>query len=277
MEQTPVAATVLAPPIEAAPTLLSAPVELAGDWGRMLPYAADQVVARMRHACLDNVRLVSDRQPTRLRVDEHTSGPPFIWLHPDGSSMAWIVVDVGERAWAQLAYQFGHELGHVFANSWQPHARPALPCQWLEEALVEAFSLRGLGWLADSWTRDPPFPHDSAFGGAIAGYRLDILRRYAELAAQQGGTADFAAWFAAHRETIEAEGGLGPFAQAAALTMLAEYGRADCVEAVGALNRWPGRSGVPLAEYLRSWEASCAELGASAELPTRVRGMLGVG
>src|SRR5262245_29647307 len=36
-----------------------------------------------------------------------------------------------------LAYQFGHELGHVTANSWQPHAKPQPPSRWLEEALVE--------------------------------------------------------------------------------------------------------------------------------------------
>jgi hypothetical protein len=42
----------------------------------MLPRSADLVVERMRHSCLDGVRLVSDRQPTRLRVDEHTPGPP---------------------------------------------------------------------------------------------------------------------------------------------------------------------------------------------------------
>ena len=58
---------------------------------------ADQVVERMRHACLDGVRLVSNRQPTRFRVDEHTAEFPQIWLHPDGGSMAWIVVDIGER------------------------------------------------------------------------------------------------------------------------------------------------------------------------------------
>jgi hypothetical protein len=77
----------LSPPIEVAPTLLSAPIELAGNWGHMLPRSADMVVERMRHSCLDGVRLVSDRQPTHLRVDEHTSGPPAVWLHPDGSTM----------------------------------------------------------------------------------------------------------------------------------------------------------------------------------------------
>ena len=176
----------LSPPIEQAPTLLSAPIELAGDWGHMLPRSADQVVERMRHACLDGVRLLSDRQPTRLRVDEHTSGPPAVWLHPDGSSMAWIIVDIGERDWSKLAYQFGHELGHVMANSWQPHAKPKPPCQWLEEAMVEAFSLRGLGRLAESWKQNPPFAGDNAFGDAIADYRQNIIQRYSALADAAG-------------------------------------------------------------------------------------------
>ena len=45
----------------------------------------------MRHACLDGVRLLSDRQPTQLRVDEHTSGPPAVWLHADGSTERIVV------------------------------------------------------------------------------------------------------------------------------------------------------------------------------------------
>ncbi len=155
-ERAKVAETLLPPLVERHVTLLSAPIELAGDWGHMLPYSADQVVERMRHSCLDGVRLVSDRQPRRLRIDEHTSGTPAVWLHPEGNGMAWIIVDVGERAWSQLAYQFGHELGHVLANSWQPYAKPAAPCQWLEEAMVEAFSLRGLGNLARNWKQTPP-------------------------------------------------------------------------------------------------------------------------
>jgi hypothetical protein len=39
---------------------------------------------------LDGVDLVSERQPTRLRVDEQASGPPAVWLHPDGSS--WLAL-----------------------------------------------------------------------------------------------------------------------------------------------------------------------------------------
>ena len=270
---------VLSPPIEPGVTLASAPVELAGNWGAMIPNSADLVVEAMRHACLDGVKLVSDRQPTRLRVDEHTSGQPAIWLHPDGSTTAWIMVDVGERAWSQLSYQFGHELGHVMANSWQAHAKPRPPCQWLEEAMVEAFSLRGLGRLAKTWKETPaPFAGDNAYGDAIAGYRRDVITGYEKLAAAQGGTAELGAWFQRHRAGIEAEGGLEDFARPAALVMLAQYEATPaCVGALGALSRWPGRTGLPLAGYLAEWRASCAELGASPALPAFLAAALGAG
>jgi len=264
------------PPTPHRSSLLTAPVELAGDWGRMLHGAAAQVLERMRRACLDGVRLVSDRQPTRLRVEEHTSGTPAIWLHPDGSRMAWIIVDIGERDWSKLAYQFGHELGHVLANSWQADARPAPPCQWLEEAMVEAFSLRGLGRLAKDWKQNPPFAGDNAFGDAIADYRANIIRGYGALADSQGLTRDTAAWFHDHRSEIEVPA-LNPFAQAMSLTILAEYEEApDSVEALGALNRWPGRSGIPAGEYFQQWQESCAELHASPRLPFHLGELFGI-
>jgi hypothetical protein len=259
------------------PTLLTAPIELAGDWGHMIPDAALHVVRRMRQACFDGVRLVSDDPPDRLRVEEHTSGPPAVWLHADGTNIAWVIVDIGERDWSKLAYQFGHELGHVTANSWRPNAKPAAPCQWLEEAMVEAFSLRGLALLADNWSRDPPFKEDSGFGAAVAVYRQNIVEGYGKLAIDQGDPKDLAGWFKQHRAAIEAQPYLGPFAQAASLTVLAEYERNPAgIEALGALNRWPERSAIPLEDYFRAWEASCKALRATSELPLRLRDLLGV-
>ena len=141
--------------------------------------------------------------------------------------------------------------------------------------MVEAFSLRGLGHLAESWKQNPPFAGDNEFGDAIADYRQNMIQRYAALADAQGFT-DPAKWFADHRSEIEVPG-LNPFAQAASRTVLAEYEHTpSCVEALGALNRWPGRSGVPIEDYLRQWEASCAELQASPQLAVRLREMLGV-
>jgi hypothetical protein len=269
-------AEILSPLIDQAPTLLTAPIELAGNWDHMIPRSADLVVERMRHACLDGIRLISDRQPTRLRVDEHTSGPPAIWLHADGSTMAWIIVDISPQDWSKLAYQFGHELGHVMANSWQPHAKPKPPCQWIEEALVEAFSIRGLDRLAESWKQNPPFAGDNAFGDSISNYRRNIIQNYAALADQQGLSDHAGKWFSDHRGEIE-KPGLNPFAQAFSVSVLDEYEHdPSCLEALGALNRWPGRTGIPVDEYLQQWEASCAELQASSLLPTRIRRVLGI-
>ncbi len=266
-----------APALNTRPTLLTARIELAGDWAHMIPASALHVLERMRSSCLDGVRLVSDDQPSRLRVDEHAFGPPAVWLHSDEPDVAWIIVNIGERDWSKLAYQFGHELGHVTANSWRPKAKPGGPCQWLEEALVEAFSLRGLAILADSWSRDPPFQDDSGFGAAVAVYRQNIIERYGKLALEQGDAKDLAAWFKAHRAEMEARPGLNAFAQAASLTVLSEYERDLAgVEALGALNRWPGRSAIPIEDYLRAWRTSCAELAASPALPVRLGAVLGV-
>jgi hypothetical protein len=99
-------------------TLASGPIEVRGEWPGSLPHAVLAVVSRMREACLTGVRLVSDRQPRRLVVDDHASGPPYVWLHFDGLTLASIVVDIGPRDWCKLTYPFGHELGPVLCNSW---------------------------------------------------------------------------------------------------------------------------------------------------------------
>ena len=258
-------------------SLLEGPIEIDGDWGRMIPNSVHAVLERMRRACLDGIRLVSDDQPERLRVTERAFGPPSVWLHADNTRVGWVDVAVGERDWSRLAYQFGHELGHVTANSWRPNAKPATPCQWLEEAMVEAFSLHGLTRLADDWSRDPPFTDDSGFGAAIATYRQDVVQRYGKLAKDQRHADDPAAWFAAHRPQIEGQLGLTPFGQAFCPTILAEYERNPaCFEALGALNRWPRRSALPAEAYFAAWERSCVELGASPALPTWLRKTLAI-
>jgi hypothetical protein len=253
-------------------TLLSAPLQLGGDWGGSLPQAASVVISRMREVSLLGVRLLSDQQPEELRVDDHSSGPPAIWLHDDAPKTAWIIVDIGARAWSQLAYQFGHELGHVLCNSWGPLAKPRPPSQWLEEALAEAFSIRGLGLLAASWEQTPPFPGDAPFGASIRQYRGNLIERYKGPATPEGGIS---MWFCRNRNALEHDQSTREAEGPAVLGILAELeGDTACVEDLGAVNRWSARSGVPLEEYLALWEASCREIGASGALPVRLRSLL---
>ena len=251
--------------------LLSAPLDVKGTWGASSPNDAAVVISRMREACLAGLRLLSDHQPDQLRVDDEASGPPHIWLHSDNPTTAWIVVDIGTRAWSQLAYQFGHELGHVLCNSWMWKVETPPPSRWLEESLAEAFSIRGLGLLADAWERNPPFPNDSRYGQALRNYRRDLIEKYRKAGAPQP-VNDLAAWLRANRARLDSTTGLGDYAGPAILAVVDEM-EADhgCVEDLGAVNRWPQRSAVPLEDYVRLWRSSCGEIGASGRLPARLQ------
>jgi hypothetical protein len=249
-------------------TLLSAPLELGAEWNGSSPTDAFEVISRMREVCLSGVPLLSDRQPTKLRVDDETSGPPHIWLHDGNPDTAWIVVDIGARDWCKLAYQFGHELGHVMCNSWQRQALPKLPSQWLEEALVEAFSIRGLALLADSWEQRPPFPNDAAFADAIRRYRQDLVDKYGKPAPP---ALDMCPWLQRNRDALDHTGGVSVVEGPEILQIVAQLeSDKSCVADLGAVNRWPQRSEVPVEDYLRLWEASCAEIRSPGRLPSQL-------
>jgi hypothetical protein len=134
--------------------------------------------------------------------------------------------------------------------------------------MVEAFSIRGLTLLAKSWERDPPFADDSAFSEAIRKYDADLLTGY-----RKAAKVDLADWLRAGQPMLESSAGApkGP----AVMPILAELKRDKrCIEDMGALNRWPERTGLPIAEYLQYWQKSCSEIDAPALLPKRVGALL---
>jgi hypothetical protein len=256
-------------------TILTAPITIGGDWAGSRAASVMTVITRTRAVSLAGVPLISDRQPGYLEVDNTRRGPPHIWLHFDDAPRAQIVLDVGERDWSKLAYQFGHEFGHVLANGWPRETRPGGPSQWLEEAMVETFSLRGLGLLANSWESDPPFPRDSAFGAAIRHYRDNILAKYATYGASQGLFAGPAAWYQERRDRLAASAGMSEMCEALVPMLLEQLaGDPGLVGEIGALNRWPEQSWLPLTSYLDAWRQSCQSLGAPGRLADWIRACL---
>jgi hypothetical protein len=173
-------------------------LELRGDRGSSPPQAVRAALLRVREVCPSGLELVSDQQPEKLRVDNRRQGGPAIWLHGDLPDTAWIMVNIGPVDWSKLAYQFGHELGHVLCNSWGPSAKPGPSTQWLEKALVEAFTVRGLGLLATSWEENPPFAGDHAFAATIREHRANRLKMYNKDQDQESAT-----WFRSHRSELE--------------------------------------------------------------------------
>jgi hypothetical protein len=152
---------------------------------------------------------------------------------------------------------------------WKVETPP--PSRWLEECLAEAFSMRGLARLADAWEHDPPFAGDAGYGHALRDYRRDLIEKY-QKAGEPKPVQDVAAWLRGNRALLDGTTGLGDYAGPAILAVLTEMeADQDCVEDLGALNRWPKRSGVSLEDYLRLWRASCAQIEAPGKLPARLQ------
>ena len=83
-----------------------------------------------------------------------------------------------------------------------------------------------------------------------------------------GLVEDLAAWLRATRTLLDSATGLSVYAGPAILAVLTEM-EADkgCVEDLGAVNRWPERSNVPLENYLQRWRMSCAQIAAQELRP----------
>ena len=85
---------------------------------------------------------------------------------------------------------------------------------------------------------------------------------------------DFGTWFRTHEAFLSAHGGVKA-ARGAVSTLLGVLeGDPALIADIGALNRWPGRSGVSLHDYLELWGQSCAALNAPGRLPVRLRELL---
>jgi hypothetical protein len=84
-------------------------------------------------------------------------------------------------------------------------------------------------------------------------------------------------WFRQNRSSLENNGALAGPAQVAVTIMLRELdSNARAIEDMGALNRWRGRSSVPIEQYVRLWEKSCSEIGAAGWFPKRLSELLGL-
>jgi hypothetical protein len=237
-------------------------IVVGGTWGDARRDDVHAVLQSARECALAGVSLPTDNVPSCIKVCGALHRPQVLRIL---DRCALILLDVEGRLWAKLAYQFGHELGHVVANSWGANAVSRLPCDWLEEALVEAFSVTTLFKMADRWSVEAPFPNWTSYAASLRAYASG---RTAEL--QQSAVADASAWFRAARPKLETltslEPEIWPF-----IPWLIDHFKASCDAAdLAALNRWPERS-LPIDEYLTAWDSSCERIGTAGRLPTLVR------
>lgn len=131
-------------------------------------------------------------EPPTIVLVRVTTGSPKA-LSARGPQGEFIVqVNTGDMLWAQLAYQFAHELGHVACGK----PDPAAPQQWLEEAFCEACSIWTLEHMAEVWKTRPPYSNWASYG--------ENLRQYAEdVRAKVDRPQNHGLWYNKHRDHLD--------------------------------------------------------------------------
>ena len=105
------------------------------------------------------------------------------------------------RFWAQLAFQFGHELGHIVSHYERINDNKiGIENKWFEETVAEAASLFVLARMAETWKTDPPYMNWKSFAPALKEY-LDKLLKDTEIAAVE----KMPQWFNDNRPALKAD------------------------------------------------------------------------
>ena len=161
------------------------------------------------------------------------------------------------------------------ANSWNVAAWPEPPCQWLEESLVEAFSIGDWRYWPTTGRMIRRFPATAPFPDGSATTEPGRERLCA--CGKRGRRTDHRGLVSRPPRGNRAQQRPAEYQGPCILALVLEYENdKGCVEDIGALNRWPERTRLPIDQYLAKWRASCQEIKAPGRLPERIATLLGL-
>lgn len=227
-----------------------------GDWGAARTHDIETVLASVADVFVPNF---PQRASTRVRVAFGRQGPRVLLeKSPDGAYLVFL--NVQDTRWDQFAYQFSHELCHIFANSEHREISGDVVArghQWFEEAMCEAVSLFALGQLASSWENHPPYPHWKGYAPAFREYADRLL---AEKHRTLPPDKTIQEWYGENRIKLQGNPYLrekNEFLATRLLSLLENTPRS--LEAIGYLNLEKLSLSESFEAYLESWLSCCPE------------------
>ena len=227
-----------------------------GNWGTAGIQDIERVLASVADALSPHF---PQRASNRIVVEYSRTGPRALFeKSADGAYR--VLLNVRDRRWDQFAYQFSHELCHIFTNfEHREISRDTASRghQWFEEAMCEAVSLYSLNRLASSWEHSPPYPGWEHYAPVFREYANRLLsERHRQLQPNEST----AQWYRTNR--IELVG--NPYLReknerlATRLFSLLEE-TPGSLEAIGYLNLEGPPAAKSLQAYLESWYDCCPE------------------
>ncbi len=131
-------------------------------------------------------------EPTVLILRD-AQGPMAV-SQPGLNGEHFVLLNSGDRLWAQIAYQFSHELGHVLCGDRSTES----PQMWFEEAFCESLSLWTMDRLGISWQTKAPYENWQSYATSLGGYADNVRTRVAE-------PTSVPEWFREHRNHLTSE------------------------------------------------------------------------
>lgn len=213
----------------------------------------------------DDIRAVCDSAGSQLwrHAGGHPTEPfvvrrgrqgPFFSHEANDRGELAILLDTGDSAWSQYAYQFAHEFCHLLCGR-RNKPRKHL---WFEETLAETASLFALRGMAREWKTNPPYRNWRDYRDSLRDYADRVERRRARIG--EIHAQGLAAFYRTHRETLESNPTDRELNGAMALVLLREFeNEPDGWESVRWLNATPPESRETFAAHLAAWRDGVPE------------------
>lgn len=131
------------------------------------------LAAVVHSATREFINIFSKPPPAGVRpihVFHRSKGP--ITDSTQDTSLYRIGLNVSNRHYAQLVFQLGHELCHIFADPRQTN--------WFVESCCEMASVVLLRRMSKLWCYDPPFPNWVSYAPNFEEYAQDYIRQAGE-------------------------------------------------------------------------------------------------
>lgn len=240
---------------ELAPTPVGIAIQVKeGNWGTARTQDIETVLGSVVNVLLPHFpRRASDRV-----VVEHDAAGPRVLFEKSSDGAYRVLLNVRDTRWDQFAYQFSHELCHIFTNFERRDItrRAAIrDHQWFEESLCEAVALFTLDRVASSWERSPPYPRWDDYAPAFREYAQRLLsQRHRRLPPSRS----IAEWYKANQRALEGDPYLrqrNEFLAASLLSLLED--EPGSLAAIAYLNLEQPSADKSFRAYLESWYSCC--------------------
>lgn len=193
----------------------------------------------------------------RIQVAFSTQGPQVL-LDKSSDGSHRVILNVRDTRWDQFAYQFSHELCHIFTNYRQralDGGAVTRDHQWFEETVCETVSLFALDRLSASWKRSPPHPRWKDYAPAFREYADRLLSQKHRRLTPDG---TIAAWYEANRGELETHAYLRDRNELLANALLPLFQNTPgSLASIAFLNHERPDSSGSFKAYLEAWYTCC--------------------